>query len=316
MMPGGAGGGMMPGGAGGAGGGMMPGGAGGAGGGMMPGGAGGGGMMPGGAGMGGNFGSAYGRPAKYKMIRFFDTTVQQGKTYRYRVRVVLENPNFQIAPKYLAKKESGKAETLTTEWSEASAPIFVPRNNRVVVNRASAPNAKGEQKLSKAILSVWDPKTAQNAVMDLKNVVRGEVLNRSAEVALPDPTNPKKAKRERFDFTTDLVLVGIAGNDLPNDKPGERAAPRPTEILVLNADGELVLQHELDDALSYEEEETRRKKLEDIATAKDKEKSDDGGLLGGTGLDSDFGGGGGLGDKGGSDKARRTPKSTGKAGGG
>ncbi len=30
---------------------------------------------------------------KYKMIRFFDFTAEIGKSYRYRVRVMLEDPN-------------------------------------------------------------------------------------------------------------------------------------------------------------------------------------------------------------------------------
>ena len=115
---GGYGGGMGPGGMGGEGSGMGPGGMGGMGGeggyGMGSGGDGYGGMM-GGEGMGGvggygGMGGAAGVAAparlpstKYKLIRFFDTKVEREKSYRYRVRLVMYDPNFPeyeiIAPK-------------------------------------------------------------------------------------------------------------------------------------------------------------------------------------------------------------------------
>jgi hypothetical protein len=102
--------GMGAGGMGGEGGGMSPGGLGGEGGygGMGVGGMGGEGMggIGGYGGMGGAAGVA--APArlpstKYKLIRFFDTTVKPEKSYRYRVRLVMYDPNFPeyelIAPK-------------------------------------------------------------------------------------------------------------------------------------------------------------------------------------------------------------------------
>ena len=89
------------------------------------------------------------RPVKYKMIRFFDLTAEPGKTYRYRVRVMMEDPNRpqnkaaepnprildQAVADRLAKvtaededvaKKTGKERRtywLQTEWSEPSEPV-------------------------------------------------------------------------------------------------------------------------------------------------------------------------------------------------
>ncbi len=70
----------------------------------------------GGYGMGG--GTAMGAPrrqpsSKYKLIRFFDTTVKPGASYRYRVRLIMYDPNFpeyeMISPKNINLKPDALA---------------------------------------------------------------------------------------------------------------------------------------------------------------------------------------------------------------
>jgi hypothetical protein len=52
------------------------------------------GMMSGGMMGGGNSMAAVAPPVDYKLVRFYDTTAEPGKTYVYRVRVWLNDPNF------------------------------------------------------------------------------------------------------------------------------------------------------------------------------------------------------------------------------
>jgi hypothetical protein len=146
--------------------GSMPGGPGGYGGmgpgGMGPGGMGPGGMGPGGmgpGGMGGNFGgvgSTAGLPqplprTKYKLIRFIDNKVEEGKAYRYRIRLKMYDPNFPeyeaFAPKSInlenvalarvqklrdtvkADAETGKRKSVRlSDWSEPTPVVqaFLP----------------------------------------------------------------------------------------------------------------------------------------------------------------------------------------------
>lgn len=60
------------------------------------------------------------------LFRYLDFAVEQGKTYRYRVRLELENPHFGLPPDELDDYALGEREVLETDWSEPSAPIKVP----------------------------------------------------------------------------------------------------------------------------------------------------------------------------------------------
>ena len=83
----------------------------------MPGGAGGMPGMPGGAGgMPGMPGGGYASPeslVKYKLVRFIDQTVEQGRKYRYRVKIFLEDPNYPsesyVAPSLAGLYDSAQA---------------------------------------------------------------------------------------------------------------------------------------------------------------------------------------------------------------
>ena len=138
MMPGMMGGGMMGGrgGAGGMGGGMMGGGmmgrgmmgAGMMGGGMMGRGMMGGGMMGGGM-MGGaaeTVGDFWRSEEKKVMIRAFDFTVEPDTTYRYRVRIVVFNPNYKHEDVTPNAKLTNTKEELVGPWSSETDMVTMP----------------------------------------------------------------------------------------------------------------------------------------------------------------------------------------------
>lgn len=91
--------------------------------------AGGGGFAPGGEGgmpppmLGGGGGPDEG--AEYRLFRFVDDTVEFGKTYRYRVKLELANPNWGLDPKLLASPKSAETELLSAD-SAPSAAVPVP----------------------------------------------------------------------------------------------------------------------------------------------------------------------------------------------
>ncbi|MFM7205658.1 MAG: hypothetical protein ACKO4T_03165 [Planctomycetaceae bacterium] len=86
-----------------------------------------GGMMGGGAPGGGEFsapmmtGGGLDEGAEFRLFRFVDTTVDYGKTYRYRVTVELMNPNFGLDPRMLADAKVAQGETLQAVTPSSAA---------------------------------------------------------------------------------------------------------------------------------------------------------------------------------------------------
>jgi hypothetical protein len=85
-------------------------------------------------------------PPPHLLFRFFDYSVEPGKRYRYRVRLLLRNPNHGVDARYLepglqqlikadenlpkAKKQWKKY--IESDWSEPTEIVTVPRDDRVL----------------------------------------------------------------------------------------------------------------------------------------------------------------------------------------
>ena len=83
---------------------------------------------------------------EYQLFRFFDFDVEPGKQYRYRVRLVLANPNYQMNPLFLEDEKQSKIPYLEEKgeddergWSEPTPAVFVPRDGRVLVASVNMP---------------------------------------------------------------------------------------------------------------------------------------------------------------------------------
>ncbi len=167
-----------------------------------------------GAGYGGGAGSNYGGNAavpeedlseqskaetasEFKLLRFFDFNVQPGHIYVYRVRVVLEDPNYPrsktLQPKtstmkpetvqrvqdlqmadekrLAADKKAKRTSRLETKWSEPSPPVTIPSRSRLFASKVDKrmqqfKHASGADVniigslASNVVYGEWDPKLA------------------------------------------------------------------------------------------------------------------------------------------------------------
>ncbi len=72
----------------------------------------------------------------YKLFRCFDFSVQPGRTYRYRVRLVLDNPNYNVGAQYLANAALAKGATRPSPWSDPSSEVNIPRGFSMLAGNA------------------------------------------------------------------------------------------------------------------------------------------------------------------------------------
>ena len=193
----------------------------------------------------------------YKLFRFFDFTVQPGKSYRYRVRLVLQNPNHDVPVQYLSNGQFTKGATRAAPWSEPSGDVTIPRGFSLLAGGIRKATGLTDQK-AEVVVRMWNPKAAVDAAR-IADLIRGQVANFSAEkVPIDDPT--RGTTEQEIAFQTDTLVVDMTGGDTLPSAPRVRA---PGQLLVLEPNGQLTVKTELADAGNYEPARKRLKEMQE-----------------------------------------------------
>ncbi|ADB18273.1 hypothetical protein Psta_3612 [Pirellula staleyi DSM 6068] len=267
--------------------------------GMMPGGGGGmrpqsrpqrGGMMggapgmygseSGGSGMYGASGVATPTIAKYKLLRFNDMEVKQGRVYRYRVRLLVEDPNHPANPlaapsiqslddpvrervKALEADEAKRADKRRTfwrvsDWSEPSElvklpdsesffakSVVAPPSSEVVPGKPRVPN---KEHTATTLAVVWDDVKRVDVPAPLE-VLRGSTVNFQADAQVIHPALASERKLTKYVFKTQAVVADISGGEVipPLQRANDKPLNAPGELLIFDRFGKLQVRHETDD---------------------------------------------------------------------
>jgi hypothetical protein len=126
------------------------------------------GMMPGGRAV---------RTLPNRLFRFVDRTVEPGKRYRYRARLMLYNPNYNQNPRFLERVDLGKERYITTEWSDPSGVIDVPRDDRLLVLSVRPSVWVSNEPTAKVAMVKWLNKEGKEPTHEEDKAFRGQVLN-------------------------------------------------------------------------------------------------------------------------------------------
>ena len=239
-----------------------------------------------------------GEPITVQLFRFFDFNVVPGKHYRYRVRLLLANPNQDIQPEFLARPEIRKVKYLETEFSDPTNVVTVPLDSRLLcIDVATSPNQSVEP--SSRIMSVrFDPETGDESAVEHDKIFRGQMAN---FLGIPVKTSLADAGRVGLgamvtrEADEDIMETMMGGQGLRrpvgkgrqtkrNRKPDKevemidhltqnivldmqggqkmgRELTQPCDVLLLDPSGQLVVRSDLDDLeefLSYSDPERQR----------------------------------------------------------
>jgi len=216
----------------------------------------------------------------YLLLRFFDFTVEPGKRYKYRVQLVLADPNFAmprdtLAPEVLDRhaKETQAARANKTArvdmrrvegWSDASPTAGIPLAGSVkLVDIKPASSEKiNDEPVAQMLVESVDYDEKRNAIQaaNKKELRRGNVANMVEDAwyigegwidEWPD-----------FRFVTGMTVL-----DMDGGKKLTRDYTSPGRVLMMGPAGELYIRNELDDKLAIEQhdlvfdEEKRNKML-------------------------------------------------------
>ena len=189
---------------------------------------------------------------EFILFRYFDSRVEPGRQYKYRVRLVLVDVNAMASektldPAVIARKQKG-GKFLFTEWSEETNVATVPQPGLVYVagaKPASAGNPNAEPEAELIIKSLEPVHAAEIGISSM--FTRGAVLDlrQKAQVIWSSLFKPEEGvESPDFDFYSGLTLLDFDG--------GEKLTANmqaPARALLMNAGGRMVLQSELDDDL-------------------------------------------------------------------
>ncbi len=178
------------------------------------------------------------RPLEYRLFRFVDMSVESGKTYRYRVRISVFNPNYDMPAQYLADAALAKDLKLASETSKPSPLAHISEPTSLLARTLR----KGEGKKSKTgyevLLLAEDPETGNYALRSIAAELGG-LANIDKRLAKgPD------AKARGEDVITDSVLIDARGRQDDRDDKDKKASALPSEpleLLFLRADGSFSL---------------------------------------------------------------------------
>jgi hypothetical protein len=199
------------------------------------------------------------------LFRYIDFSVEPGKTYRYRARLVFRNPNFNKQVDLAAGDTSVvTGETRESAWSDATTPVTVQKDQQSFVADVKP---AGTTAFPTPVLNVfqWDANlgSMQQAVL---TVNFGQTISGKPRTDVLDPAKGTfEAKQHPFQSTDyivdaqpDIQLEGAAHPDI-KAPAGTGYLGLPEQVLVALSEGGVAI---LDPSVSRQAELDSRKYLE------------------------------------------------------
>ncbi|MFG0332431.1 MAG: hypothetical protein ACF8TS_03625, partial [Maioricimonas sp. JB049] len=179
------------------------------------------------------------------LFRYIDFDVEPGKTYGYKARLWLRNPNYgrRIA-------EAGGLPHVVqgvdrpTPWSEATRPVTVRETTNYFVERVDEHRGR-QHKVARMRLYQWDPEFGA-LVRDNVDVTVGQMIGGTARPLVLKPAE-STFEEEQYTFQSEDLLVDVVDDDRIDlgDHPHLKLKSSkgdlgiPEKALVSTADGSL-----------------------------------------------------------------------------
>jgi hypothetical protein len=190
------------------------------------------------------------------LFRYFDFDVRPGYAYRYRVRLVLQNPNYQSEVTDVTDPSVIEGATRETDWSEPSEVSIVDQWPKYFLHTVDSNPLVEEGRRHRTVGTIkmfeWHKELGTRVAAALELDHLGQFIGGEKTVEVLDVTTPELTEKE-YPFTSDDMLLDVRTDtellselhpDLglkPNKKPIDLGlAP---EVIVLDQAGDLDVVH-------------------------------------------------------------------------
>lgn len=151
------------------------------------------------------------------LFRYLDFDVEKGNAYRYRLRLVLRNPNYNKPIEELIDPEIAEAELLKTPWSNTTNPVVVREYQEYYLTKVN----RSRTQLS-AVINIlqWYQEAGTLIQTELSKILPGQFIaaykaagddkreRGGVETNVLRPANPT-LENERIEVVTKDVLLDI-----------------------------------------------------------------------------------------------------------
>lgn len=180
----------------------------------------------------------------YLLFRYLDFDVKPGHAYRYRVRVEVRNPAYNLPVSRVKRPDIALGATRWTEWSEPTPPVIVPRDTQYFL-AAINPGAGRRPKAANFKMFQWTPERGTMVTNSL-NVLPGTMIGGMVETSVIDVAE-NKAEAKEVDFVSGDTLLDIRSASGSGRKTGVTASGReytiPDRVLLMNNWGGLEVSY-------------------------------------------------------------------------
>jgi hypothetical protein len=207
------------------------------------------------------------------MIRALDLTVEPDTTYRFRLRIVVYNPN--LGHEDVSPGVDTKSVELFGPWSDPTEEVTMPPD---VATYALAKEPTVPRKLDQVNFEVarWTPDSGVTVVKRFP-AAPGEIIGEYSRVAVPitDETGKKVPKNQPVDFNSHQVVLDVMGGDQTIPPLGPGATGRlsvPALALVVRRDGAVVVRSQANDVHDQVRKDMADNFARELKAAEDEKK--------------------------------------------
>lgn len=223
---------------------------------------------------------------KLTLFRYIDFDVEPGRAYRYRVRLVLYNPNYGLPVERAESQSVVEGEERVTEWSQPSGVALIEPQTKVFVTKVDPPNRDYDELRPSLQVYMLHKETGTPVHTDRLKITQGDYIVGKANAYLANPSE-MTYESESVQFESDMMLI--------DSKPFHRFDPEfhkdlnlsrgsnlrinpktlglTSEIIVQDQYGRLIVKDNISEYYELKDAEKTQKQLDDaFADYKDRKK--------------------------------------------
>ncbi len=114
---------------------------------------------------------------EYYLFRYFDFDVEEGKTYQYRVKLLLANPNYGVEERFVEDPTSTEKKIVESEFCEPSNPASLGRSARIFAESVEAPARPGAEPRVRMASIYFDQESATESLAQGQAMTLGQLAN-------------------------------------------------------------------------------------------------------------------------------------------